>query len=146
MQLLYPEEADEIMDWMAHKVQRPEIKINHVVTMGGSAGIGKDWLMQALKLAVGAWNFQEVFSRPPICWRLTTRSLKLLCCAHERGPRSRRKRPRQSLRPIRAAESLRGRTARCAGLQRQVHPPALRAKCARADRDDQSQRWHLFAA
>jgi hypothetical protein len=60
MQLLYPEEADEIMDWMAHKVQHPEIKINHVVTMGGSPGIGKDWLMQALKLAIGTWNFQEV--------------------------------------------------------------------------------------
>jgi hypothetical protein len=59
MRLLYPEEADETMDWMAHRVQHPARKINHGVIMGGLPGIGKDWLLQALKLAVGTWNFQE---------------------------------------------------------------------------------------
>jgi hypothetical protein len=59
MWLLYPEEAEEIINWMAHRVQHPERKINHAVVMGGAPGIGKDWLLQALKLAVGTWNFQE---------------------------------------------------------------------------------------
>ena len=28
--------------------------------MGGGQGIGKDWLLQALKMTVGAWNFHEI--------------------------------------------------------------------------------------
>lgn len=58
--LLYPEEAEEILDWMAQRVQHPEQKINHALGLGGGQGIGKDWLLHALKRAVGSWNFQEV--------------------------------------------------------------------------------------
>jgi hypothetical protein len=59
MGLLYPEEADEFTNWMAHRVQHPEQKINHALVMGGGPGIGKDWLLQALKITVGTGNFQE---------------------------------------------------------------------------------------
>ena len=45
---------------MAQRVQHPEQKINHALGLGGGQGIGKDWLLHALKRAVGAWNFQEI--------------------------------------------------------------------------------------
>jgi hypothetical protein len=57
---LYPEDAEDIANWCAHRVQHPDIKINHALVMGGGQGIGKDWLLQALKMTVGAWNFHEI--------------------------------------------------------------------------------------
>jgi hypothetical protein len=60
MKHLYPDEAEELTDWMAHRVQRPDEKINHAIVLGGGQGIGKDTLLHALKLAVGPWNFSEV--------------------------------------------------------------------------------------
>jgi hypothetical protein len=60
LKTLYPEDAEDIADWCAHRVQRPGDKINHALVMGGGQGIGKDWLLQALKMTVGAWNFHEI--------------------------------------------------------------------------------------
>ena len=60
LQTLYPEDAEDITNWCAHRVQYPGVKINHALVMGGGQGIGKDWLLQALKLTIGAWNFQEI--------------------------------------------------------------------------------------
>jgi hypothetical protein len=60
LEMLYPEDAEDITNWCAHRVQHPSVKINHALVMGGGQGIGKDWLLQALKLAVGAWNFHEI--------------------------------------------------------------------------------------
>ena len=60
MRLLYPEEAEDILDWMAQRVQHPEQKINHALGLGGGQGIGKDWLLHPFKRAVGPWNFQEI--------------------------------------------------------------------------------------
>jgi hypothetical protein len=60
LHLLYPDDAEEIADWMAHRVQRPSEKVNHALVLGGGQGIGKDFLLQGLKLAVGPWNFQEI--------------------------------------------------------------------------------------
>lgn len=60
METLFPEDAKDITDWCAHRVQYPGTKINHALVMGGGQGIGKDWLLQALKMAVGAWNFHEI--------------------------------------------------------------------------------------
>jgi hypothetical protein len=57
---LYRDEADHILDWFAHRVQRPGEKINHAVVLGGAPGIGKDSLLQPLKEAIGAWNFAEI--------------------------------------------------------------------------------------
>jgi hypothetical protein len=53
-------DADHIVKWLAHRVQRPAEKINHALVLGGKQGIGKDTLLEPLKAAVGPWNFIEV--------------------------------------------------------------------------------------
>ena len=53
-------DADQIVRWLAQRVQSPEIKINHALVLGGAPGIGKDTLLEPVKLAVGPWNFREV--------------------------------------------------------------------------------------
>jgi DNA polymerase III delta prime subunit len=57
---IYPNEADHIVRFLAHRVQRPQEKINHCLVLGGPQGIGKDTLLEAVRRAVGPWNFQEV--------------------------------------------------------------------------------------
>jgi hypothetical protein len=57
---LYPEDADDIINWLAHRVQHPGQKPNHALVLGGGQGIGKDMLLQPVKMAVGPWNFQEI--------------------------------------------------------------------------------------
>lgn len=57
---VYPGEAEHIIKWLAHRVQRPGEKINHALVLGGSQGVGKDTLLEPVKYAIGPWNFQEV--------------------------------------------------------------------------------------
>jgi 5S rRNA maturation endonuclease (ribonuclease M5) len=57
---VYPDDADHIIQYLAHRVQRPQEKINHALFLGGSPGIGKDTLLAPVKTAIGPWNFQEV--------------------------------------------------------------------------------------
>lgn len=57
---IYPEDAEHIMLWLSHRVQRPYEKINHAIVAGGSHGIGKDTLFEPVKQAIGPWNFIEV--------------------------------------------------------------------------------------
>ena len=57
---IYPEDAEHLERWLAHRVQRPHEKINHAIVLGGSQGIGKDTLLEPVKRAVGPWNFNEV--------------------------------------------------------------------------------------
>jgi len=57
---LYPEGAQHIVAFCAHRIQRPAEKINHALVLAGSPGIGKDTLLQPLKHGVGEWNFAEV--------------------------------------------------------------------------------------
>jgi hypothetical protein len=57
---VYPRDADHIINWLAHRVQRPQEKINHALVLGGKPGIGKDTLLEPVKQAVGPWNCQEV--------------------------------------------------------------------------------------
>lgn len=57
---IYADEADHIMDWLAHRIQRPEEKINHALVFGGAPGIGKDTILHPVKEGVGHWNFAEV--------------------------------------------------------------------------------------
>jgi hypothetical protein len=57
---VYADDADHIIRYLAHRVQRPEVKINHALFLGGSPGIGKDTLLAPVRTAVGPWNFQEV--------------------------------------------------------------------------------------
>ncbi len=56
---VYPDDSDHILDFLAHRVQRPEEKINHALVLGGLQGIGKDTILEPVKAAVGAWNFRE---------------------------------------------------------------------------------------
>jgi hypothetical protein len=56
---VYPDEAEHIFDWLAHRVQRPEEKINHALVLGGAPGIGKDTMLAPARYAIGAWNCQE---------------------------------------------------------------------------------------
>lgn len=57
---IFGEEADHIISWLAHRVQRPHEKVNHALVLGGAQGIGKDTLLEPVKHAVGPWNFAEV--------------------------------------------------------------------------------------
>lgn len=60
VQRVYPENAEHIIRWLAHRVQRPGEKVNHALVLGGSQGIGKDTILEAVKVAIGPWNFAEV--------------------------------------------------------------------------------------
>jgi hypothetical protein len=57
---IYSDDANHIIAWLAHRVQRPHEKINHALVLGGAQGIGKDTLLEPLKHAVGPWNFKDV--------------------------------------------------------------------------------------
>jgi hypothetical protein len=56
----YPDQADHILAWLAHRVQHPDEKINHALVLGGEPGIGKDTILEPVKQAIGPWNFAEV--------------------------------------------------------------------------------------
>jgi hypothetical protein len=60
VRLVYPDDADHIVKWLAHRVQRPGDKVNHALLLGGEQGIGKDSLLAPAKRAVGPWNFEDV--------------------------------------------------------------------------------------
>ena len=60
MHRIYPEDADHIIAFAAQRVQRPDVKINHGLILGGAPGIGKDTMLEPLKHGVGPWNFKEV--------------------------------------------------------------------------------------
>jgi Family of unknown function (DUF5906) len=53
-------DAEHIVKWLAHRVQRPQEKINHALILGGNQGVGKDTLLEPVKRAIGPWNFLEV--------------------------------------------------------------------------------------
>jgi hypothetical protein len=55
-----PGDAVHLINWLAHRVQQPQEKINHALVLGGGPGIGKDTALEPAKHAVGPWNFHEV--------------------------------------------------------------------------------------
>jgi len=57
---VYPDDAEHILRWLAHRRQRPNEKINHALVLGGGQGIGKDTILEPVKYAVGPWNFADV--------------------------------------------------------------------------------------
>ena len=57
---LYPDDAEHIIAFCAHCVQRPGVKINHAIVLAGAPGIGKDTILEPLRHGVGAANFTEV--------------------------------------------------------------------------------------
>lgn len=60
LRLIYPDDAGHIVQYLACKVQRPGVKINHALVFGGNPGIGKDSALVPIREAVGAWNCQDV--------------------------------------------------------------------------------------
>jgi hypothetical protein len=56
---LWPNEANHVILYFAHCVQRPHIKINHLLLLAGIPGIGKDMILAPVRRAVGEWNFAE---------------------------------------------------------------------------------------
>jgi hypothetical protein len=57
---VYPDYWDHIIKWLAHRVQHPEIKINHCLVLGGKPGVGKDTLLGPVVQAVGPWNCADI--------------------------------------------------------------------------------------
>jgi hypothetical protein len=57
---VYPDDHEHLVRWFAHRVQRPQDKPNHAIVLGGGMGIGKDTILEPVKVAVGPWNFQDV--------------------------------------------------------------------------------------
>jgi hypothetical protein len=57
---LYPNEADHLFDYFAHRVQRPHEKPNHAIVLGGAQGIGKDTILEGVVQAIGPWNMQSI--------------------------------------------------------------------------------------
>lgn len=60
LRMLWPDEADLLLDYFAHTVQRPEDKINYGLVLVGAPGIGKDMALTPVKLAVGQHNSKDV--------------------------------------------------------------------------------------
>lgn len=58
--LLFPAEADHLIAWLAHRVQRPGDKVNHALLLGGRQGGGKDTLIEGAVRAIGTWNVHDV--------------------------------------------------------------------------------------
>jgi hypothetical protein len=58
---IYPDDAEHSITWLAHRVQRPQEKINHALVLGGAQGIGKDTMLEPVRHAVGPWNFHDIF-------------------------------------------------------------------------------------
>lgn len=60
VKLLYPDDWQHIINWLASRVQHPEIKILHALVLGGPTRIGKDTLLKPVSYAIGPWNFSTV--------------------------------------------------------------------------------------
>jgi hypothetical protein len=57
---VYPDDWNHIINWLAYRVQHPEIKINHNLVLSGHPGVGKDTMLEPAVQAVGPWNCSEV--------------------------------------------------------------------------------------
>jgi hypothetical protein len=68
---LFPDDHERIVQFFAHRVQRPEEKINFALVLIGAPGIGKDTILEPLKYAVGPHNFREV-SPPQLLGRFNS--------------------------------------------------------------------------
>ncbi|MGX6646399.1 primase-helicase family protein [Maricaulaceae bacterium MS644] len=55
-----PVEREHVIDYFAHLVQKPGVKIKHVILIIGGQGIGKSAIGLLLKLLVGSENAKEV--------------------------------------------------------------------------------------
>ncbi|MCO5131198.1 MAG: bifunctional DNA primase/polymerase [Xanthobacteraceae bacterium] len=60
LRFIYPAEAEHVIAWFAHRVQRPGDKINHGLVFIGSPGIGKDTAIEPVVAAIGSHNFKSI--------------------------------------------------------------------------------------
>ncbi len=56
----FPSDKNHILSWFAHRVQRPDEKINHALVLLGLQGTGKDTTIQGAIPAIGPWNVNHV--------------------------------------------------------------------------------------
>lgn len=49
-------EKEHLLQWMAHTILVPEVKINHIIILGGQEGIGKDFLLYPLIEAMSPYS------------------------------------------------------------------------------------------
>ncbi|MGO6745816.1 primase-helicase family protein [Rhizobium ruizarguesonis] len=60
IRLVFPDDIDHLVKWFAHRVQRPQEKINHGLVMIGEQGIGKDTILYPVIEAIGRWNHKAI--------------------------------------------------------------------------------------
>jgi hypothetical protein len=60
LRLYGKDQSRHIIGFLAHRIQRPQEKINHGIVLGGSQGIGKDTLLETIKYGIGPWNFKDI--------------------------------------------------------------------------------------
>lgn len=60
IRLIYPDDADHVIRWLAQRIQQPGVKINHALVLGGAQGIGKDTILHPVVHGVGPWNTEEI--------------------------------------------------------------------------------------
>jgi hypothetical protein len=75
---VFASDAEHVVRWLAHRVQRPQEKINHALVLGGLQGIGKDTILEPVKHAIGAWNFRETSPTQIVGHRRRDRPLQAL--------------------------------------------------------------------
>jgi hypothetical protein len=63
IKLLYPADRLHIVNWFAHRIQRPGEKCNHCLVLGGAPRIGKDSILAPVVAAIGPWNSRAVTPR-----------------------------------------------------------------------------------
>jgi hypothetical protein len=54
------QQGRHIVGFLAHRIQKPQEKINHSLVLGGAQGIGKDTLLEPVRHGIGPWNFKDV--------------------------------------------------------------------------------------
>ena len=113
---VYPDEADHIVLWLAHRVQRPHEKINHALVLGGKPGH-----RQGHDPGAGQAGGRAVELRRGVAAagaRPLQRLPEVGDPAHQRGARPRRVRPLRLLRSHEGATSPRRPT--CCGSTKSI--------------------------
>jgi hypothetical protein len=59
MRRVFPDDWQHLKMWFAWRVQRPDVKVNHALVMGGDTRTGKDTCLVPVREAIGPWNFSE---------------------------------------------------------------------------------------
>ena len=60
VRLVYPNDHEHLLNWLAQRAQDPGTKPNHAIVLGGPPGIGKDTILAPVREAIGPWNFQDI--------------------------------------------------------------------------------------